>query len=189
MQITHEWKTYRWIKHTFLWDILRDELYISENWTVMAHCENGIFITEYTPEQLVKLWYMELIETKPCEHDSDWYPLVCSHKCRCKKCWELYKAIIQKETKPEEKPTEEEKSFRDTLCFRTDKWVNIYDIKTDTIKFIPHTDHDKSMEIPEVPNMKREYVWNMQDILAETIHQMQLITNSLNAVIRKINNL
>ena len=174
MQITHNWKTYKWIGN-FYWTIptywLDTELRV--DWlgrieivsythpplerTTISHS----YSTYHTPEQLVKLGYMELItkpEEKPTECLSHW-------ECAYMKNWKL-------------------------LCTLCDKDCRIIFKK-------PY--HDKAMdevhwveeEIPEVQPLYIKKVWEwvcnveMIDII---LSRLELLTTSLNLLIKAHNN-
>ena len=203
MQITHNWKTYKWIGdmywHTNLW---WHTMLISDItwWIYFDYWMWKALYTYHTPEQLVKLGYMELI-TKPCDHKNAsiwiwpewWY---------CSKCWEhkyeenkplvenalplfdrsneykWYKMKI-KETKPEEKTTEEilwmDVSEDNTV---TVSGYTVKDWPVVITKTEEKPDHDKAMEIPEVPEYKKIWDDDTTDI------QLELLTTAVNKLIK-----
>lgn len=223
MEITHNWKTYKWIGdmywHTNLW---WHTMLISDItwWIYFDYWMWKALYTYHTPEQLVKLGYMELI-TKPCDHKNAsiwiwpewWY---------CSKCWEhkyeenkplvenalplfdrsneykWYKMKI-KETKPEEnleeafaedfpntwgkqeeKPTE---CLSHWECAYMKNWnllCTLCDKDCRIIRAEDKPDHDKAMEIPDVPLYQRENEWNRGDIE----WQLELLTTAVNKLIK-----
>ncbi len=68
------------------------------------------------------------------------------------------------------------------------KWKTIFRWNEWTV--FMEVDHDKAMEIPEVPEFEFPEFWAKRiDYDCAMWDQLRLITNSLNAVIKKINNL
>lgn len=188
MQITHNWKTYKWIGK-YWWekditDVWKISVTYWEVWFTDKY--QWVLRTYHTPEQLVKLWYMELIETKPeekptehwvnCEHCIEQSPhtAIDHYKCKCGNWLTFY-------------------------WWRGGSWSMCEKCWYDS-QNVDQPDHDKAMDeahwveekIQEVAPLYIKKVWDWAcnpEVIDVIFSQLELLTKSLNLVIKKINNL
>lgn len=105
LTIEHNWNSYSWIGDKWgemtlgeqckmrIWDA---QVYFTfENWVVVD--------TYHSPDQLVKLWYMELQpQEEKCNHVSDWMVYTSNPpQYKCKKCSYMTTEYMAQEEKPE----------------------------------------------------------------------------------------
>ncbi len=95
MQITTPTGTYKWIGDKFGVMNITDDftMHIREDWTIQLwERERYGYPTYHTPEQLVKLGYMELVEETPLVIKTDW-------ECRWDANWPVQSKSSWEETK------------------------------------------------------------------------------------------